>query len=384
MPYTLSEDEALIQKVVREFATQQVGLDKAAEQDRHDRFPADTLAAAAGLGLTAMTVPAEQGGAGVTATAFALAIHEMAKVDPNAAAVLAVHNGLALRLLLNADDAVRGKALPAAAAGEVFALLASEEASGSDVGTVGTSATPKAGGYVLNGQKVWAVGASDAKHFVVLADAKGGKGPAPTLFYVPAHAAGITLGNNEPLLGLRAAGIRTVYLSGVDVPESSRIGDVGQGLALLKQERPWLQVAAAAALAGCVAGAFTAAADFATSRVQFGAPIGTYQAVSDGVVTMDVQVHASLALTLEAAGKLGTDQAALWAARAKAFANEMAIPMTRQAIRIQGGTGFMREGGTERFARDARALQFLGETTQMQRDLIKRALLPDVAFPSTP
>ncbi len=385
MPYTLSEDEALIQKVVREFAVQQVGLDRAAEQDRHDRFPADAIAAAAGLGLTAMTVPADQGGAGVSATAFALAIHELAKVDPNTAAILAVHNGLALRLLLKAGDAVRAKALPAAAAGEVVALLASEEANGSDVAMLGTTAEPgKAGGYRLNGQKVWAVGASDAKHFVVLADAKGGKGPAPTLFYVPASTPGITLGNNDPLLGLRATGIRTVYLSGVEVPEANRIGDAGQGLALLKQERPWLQVAAAAALSGCVLGAFAAAAQFATSRVQFGSPIGTYQAVSDGVVTMDVQAHASLALTLEAAAHLGQDDAPLWAARAKAFANEMAIPMTRQAIRIQGGTGFMREGGTERFARDARALQFLGETTQMQRDLIKRAVMPDVAFPAVP
>ena len=384
MPYTLSEDEALIQKVVREFATAQVGLDKAAEQDRHDRFPADTIAAAAGLGLTAMTVPAEQGGAGVSATAFALAIHELAKVDPNAAAVLAVHNGLALRLLLRADDTVRSKVLPAAAAGELCALLASEEANGSDVAQLGTSATPKDKAWLLNGQKVWAVGASDAKHLVVLADAKGGKGPQPTLFYVPAATPGITLGNNEPLLGLRASGIRTVYLSGVEVPDANRIGDVGQGLALLKAERPWLQVAASAALAGCVLGAFAAAAEFATSRIQFGQPIGMYQAVSDGVVTMDVQAQACLALTLQAAGRLGEEDAALWAARAKAFANEMAIPMTRQAIRIQGGTGFMREGGTERFARDARALQFLGETTQMQRDLIKRAVLPDVAFPATP
>jgi alkylation response protein AidB-like acyl-CoA dehydrogenase len=192
------------------------------------------------------------------------------------------------------------------------------------------------------------------------------------------------MGRNEPLLGLRAAGLRTVYLSGVQVPASHRIGEVGQGLALLKQERAWLQVGAAAALAGCVAGALRAAAGFATTRVQFGAAIGTYQAVSDGVALMDVQLHASLALTLEAAATLGTPQGPLWAARAKAFANEMAIPMTRQAVRIQGGTGFMREGGTERFARDARALQFLGESTQMQRDAIKRAALPDLAFPATP
>lgn len=386
VPYTLSEDEALIQKVVREFATQQIGLEKAQEQDRFDRFPVDTLAAAASLGLTAMTVPAEQGGAGVSSTAFVLAIHELSKVDPNAAAVLAVHNGLALRLLLQADDAVRGPLLAEAAAGTIFAYLGTEEASGSDAAGIGTTAVAHAGGYRITGQKVWAVAAAGAKHFVVLANVKAPKGePAgPTLFLVPATSGGITLGQNEPLLGLRAAGIRTVYLSGVEVPATHRIGAIGQGLALVKAERPWLQVAVAAALTGCVAGAFDAAAAFAASRIQFGQPIGTYQAVSDGVVTMDVQVHASLALTLEAAAHLGTDDAPLWAARAKAFANEMAIPMTRQAIRIQGGTGFMREGGTERFARDARALQFLGETTQMQRDLIKRAVMPDVAFSATP
>ncbi|HJQ94006.1 MAG TPA: acyl-CoA dehydrogenase family protein, partial [Candidatus Thermoplasmatota archaeon] len=121
---------------------------------------------------------------------------------------------------------------------------------------------------------------------------------------------------------------------------------------------------------------------------------GTYQAVSDGVTLIDVNVEASLALTLTAAARLdgagdagdgdAAADAALWAARAKAFANEMSVPMTRQAIRIQGGTGFMREGGTERFARDARALWFVGETTQMQRDAIKRAVMPDIAFPAAP
>lgn len=384
MPYTLSEDEALIQKVVREFATTQVGLETAHEQDRHDRFPADGVAASAGLGLTGMTIPADQGGAGVSSTAFALAIYELARVDPNLAAVLAVHNGIATRLLLNGSDVLRGAILAKLIAGEVAAFLGTEEAGGSDRAALGTAAVVQDGKVRITGQKVWAIAASDAKHFVVLADVKGGKQPAPTLFYVPADAPGITLGNNESLLGLRATGIRTVYLSGVEVPEGNRLGEVGQGLALVKATQPWVQVAAAAALSGCVAGAFAAAAEFAASRIQFNAAIGTYQAVSDGVVTMDVQAHAALALTLEAAAHLDADDAPLWAARAKAFANEMAIPMTRQAIRIQGGTGFMREGGTERFARDARALQFLGETTQMQRDLIKRAVMPDIAFPATP
>jgi alkylation response protein AidB-like acyl-CoA dehydrogenase len=395
MPYTLSDDEQLIRKVVREFA-QGIGLEQAADFDRHDRFPADVVQAAAGLGLTALTLPTELGGAGAGPTAYALAVHELAKVCPNTAAVLAVHNGLGLRCLL-AGPEVAAAVAPKAVAGELVAVLASEEAHGSDIGTVGTSAVPDgAGGYRVTGQKVWAIGASDAKHFVVLANvhpapaSKAAKGEAPasasgpTLLYVPADAPGVSRGHNEPLMGLRGAGIRTVYLSNVAVPAAHRIGDVGAGQAILKAARAWLQVGAAAAITGCVAGAYAAAAAFAASRIQFGSPIGTYQAVSDGITLLDVNVEASLALTLAAASRLDEADGPLWAARAKAFANEMAVPMTRQAIRIQGGTGFMREGGTERFARDVRALWFVGETTQMQRDAIKRAVLPDITFPATP
>lgn len=380
MPYALTDDEALIRKVVREFAQAQVGLEKASDFDRFDRFPAEVVQAAAGLGLTTLTLPAELGGAGAGPTAYALAIHELAQVCPNSAAILAVHNGLGLRLLLANPD-LAARLAPEAAAGSLVAVLSTEEAHGSDVGSIGTQAVPDpAGGVRITGQKVWGIAASDAKHLVVLASQQG----KPTLFHVPADAEGVSLGRNEPIMGLRAAGIRTVYLSSVAVPDSARIGDVGAGLDLLKRERAWLQVGAAAALAGCVSGAMAAASAFAASRVQFGQPIGTYQAVSDGVTAIDINVQAGLALTLAAAGRLGEDDAGVWAARAKAFANETAVAMTRQAIRIQGGTGFMREGGTERFARDARALWYVGETTQMQRDVLKRALLPDIAFPPAP
>ena len=377
MPYTLSDDELLIQKTVREFAQSGIGLEKAVESDRFDRFPAGPLAEAAALGLTALAAPPELGGAG--GTALALALDEVAQVCPNTAAVLAVHN-TALRLAADAGRADLAKRL---AAGELAALLATEEASGSDTASLGTVAKPDAasGGFRVTGQKVWGIAASDAKHLLALAQVPG-RGAA--LLHVPAEEKGITLGRNEPLLGLRAAGIRSVYLSNAAAPKGALIGEPGKAQALLAGSRPWLQVAAAACLTGCVAGAAEAAMRFAETRVQFGQPIGTYQAVSDGVAQMDVQLAAARSLTLAAAARLGTPEAAVWASRAKAFAAEMAIPMTRLAIRIQGGTGFMREGGTERFARDARALQFLGETVHMQRDLLKRHLLPGIQFPATP
>ncbi len=379
MAYDLSDDEQLIEKMVGEFARDVVGLEAAHDRDRHDAFPTEVLEAAAGLGLTAMGLSAEEGGAGVTPTAYALAVEEVAKVDPSVAAILATHNGMVLRLLRSGSESLRADILPKLAAGEAGAYLATEEAGGSDKSALTTLAHATDGGFILNGRKTWGLGAAGAKHFVVLADADAG----PTLFYVPADAEGVNLGHNEPLMGLRAAGIRTVYFDEVAVPADHVVGEPGQGQELYRQALPWLQVGAAAAIVGAIGGAFDAAARFAEQRIQFQQPVGKYQAVSDGVTNIDLQMHAARALTLEAAAHLEGEGGAPEAARAKAYASEIAAAMTRQAIRIQGGTGFMREGGTERFARDARCLWFLGETPHMQRDLLKRHLL-DIEFEATP
>lgn len=374
MAFTLTEDEAAIQRVVREFARDRVGLEAAAQADRFDRFPEAAVTEAAGLGLLGILSP--DGGLG--GTAFALAVDELAQVDPNLAAALVVHNA-ALAALGHADGPLRARLVSALAGGELAAFLAAEEATGSDHAHAGTTAKPVPGGFRITGQKVWGVNAAAARHLLVLARVPD-KGLA--VFVVPRDAPGVGFGEAESLLGLRGAGIRTVYLSSVEVPGDAVVGTVGQGEAVLATARRWLQVGAAAALCGCVGGALAAAAGFAQERIQFNQPIGLFQAVSDGLTRIDVEVAAARALVLAAAAQ---DEAggALWAARAKAFAAEMAIPMTRQAIRLQGGTGFMRHGGTERFARDARALQFLGEPTAIQKDTIKRSLL-DLPFPPTP
>lgn len=368
MPFALSEDEQLIQKTVREFA-RSVTLERAAGFDRHDRFPADVMAEAAGLGLLGISAP----GSALGATALVLAADELAQVCPNSAASLVAHN--AAQALLREGEAVPW------ADGSLAALLVAEEATGSDSSSPGTAATPQPGGFSVTGQKVWGINAAAAKHFLVLATVPG-KGP--TFLHVPADAPGVSLGENEPLMGLRAAGIRTVYLSGVEVPATAAVGGAGEAGRRMPRATAWLQLGAAAALCGCVAGGLEAAARFAESRVQFGSPIGTYQAVSDGLATIDMQLAAARALVLQAAAHAEAPDAGVWAARAKAFAAEMAIPMTRQAIRVQGGTGFMREGGTERFARDARALQFVGQAAPLQRDALKRAILPGIQFPPTP
>jgi alkylation response protein AidB-like acyl-CoA dehydrogenase len=374
MPYQLSDDELLIKNMVRDFAQAQ-GLEAASDRDRFDTYPEVPMQEAAGLGLTGMGLSAEEGGAGVSGGAYALALYEIARIDPSFAAILASHNGMALRLLSNHAVA------PQLVAGEPAAYLATEEAGGSDKSRLTTLATATDDGFTLTGRKAWGLGAAGAKHFVVLAHVEE---HGASLFYVSRDATGITLGQNEALMGLRGAGIRTVYFDDVALPSDALIGELGSGMTQYKAALPWLQVGIAAAILGGVAGGFDAAMRFAETRVQFGEPIGKFQAVSDGVTNIDLQLAAGRALLLEAAASVeaGADAAAQ-AARVKAFAAEMSIPMTRQAIRIQGGTGFMREGGTERFARDVRALWFVGETPHMQRDVLKRHLL-DVEFEAEP
>ncbi len=376
MPFVRSDDEALIEQVVTEFARDQIGLDAAADLDRHDRFPTDFVAASAQLGLAGVTLTEAEGGAGAGPTAYVLALSALAAVCPNTAAVLATHNGMGLRLLAEAGN--QPTLLAAAASGELVCTLSTEEAHGGDKTRLGTVAVPDPGpdgGWRITGMKVWGLAAEGARHFLVLARTDDG----PTWFVVPADAPGLVIGHNEPLLGLRASGIRTVYLTEVQVPADAVVGAPGQALPLMDKARPWLQLGAAACIVGAVQGAHTAATAFAESRVQFGKPIAMFQAVSDAVTEVDMTLAAARALVLEAAAHLDAPDAALWAARAKGFAADAAIPLTRRSIRIQGGTGFMREGGTERFARDVRALQFVGEPPFAAREIMKKAVL-DVAW----
>ncbi len=372
MPFLLSDDEDLIAKTVAEFAAG-IGAEAASDLDRHGTFPAEHIAGAAGLGLTGMALSADEGGAGVSPAAFALAIMELAKVCPNTAVVLAHHN--AATRLLAGNETLRA----AAVSGELVAALATEEAHGSDKGHVGLEAVADGDDLILDGSKVWGLAASDAPHLLVLADGPDG----PTWIHVPRDTDGVHVAPADDLLGLRAAGLRSVHFSSCRVPASNVVGEPGQGTAAWQSVQPWIQVGAAACIVGAAAGAQALANEFAEDRVQFGKPIGTYQAVSDSITDIDIQISAARSLLIEAASHLGGEHEAAWAARAKAFAVHVAIPMTRKVIRVQGGTGFMREGGSERYARDVRALQFVGEPPVMQRDALKRHLL-DIDFGDAP
>jgi alkylation response protein AidB-like acyl-CoA dehydrogenase len=385
MPYHLTSDQELIRKTVREMAEEIRG--KPAEHvDRERAWPAEHLRKLAGLGLTTMLVPADKGGAGADTVSFALAIEEVARASGTVALVLNNLNAFGtFPLALRASPDVLAEALPALASGEkVVAWAMTEPNAGSDAAAMQTRATfsddslrsssqkldqkTADGTYRLDGLKSFVVGAPQASWFIVMA--RTGK-DSITPFLVPADAPGVKVAPREASMTMRGADMAQVFLHGVKVPASHRLGEEGSGLALAQQCGDVAAVGGAALAVGLMQAAVEDAVQYSGDREQFRMPIKRFQAIQFLVAEMELQLRAARLLTYAAADKRDRgEDFATDAAAAKLYAAESAKFVTQKSIRIHGGTGFMRDLPVERYNRDARALAVYAGTSEAERAAI--------------
>ena len=375
MPFHLTSDQELVRKMVRELVEPVKG--KPAEHvDREREFPAAHLQTLAGLGLTGMLVPPELGGPGTDTVTFVLALEEVARASGTLAVVLNNANALgSYPIATRATEEVRAAVLPALLSGEKFAAWAmTEPQAGSDPGGIATRAVRQGDGYVLDGLKSFVTGAPHAAWFVVLARVPGTEGL--TGFLVPADAPGLTVAPPERSMTLRGADMAQVFLKGVRVPASHRLGDEGAALAWATQCQELAGLGAAAVALGLMQASFDDAVAYTGQREQFRMPLKRFQAIQFQVADLDVQIRASRLLAYAAADR--RDRGEDWvpdAAAAKLHAGEAAKLVTQKGIRIHGGTGFMRDLPVERYNRDARAMSIYAGTAEMQRALIASRVL---------
>lgn len=367
MPFHLSSDQELVRKTVRELVEDLKG--KTAEHlDRERAWPREELKKLAGMGLTAMLVPAELGGPGTDTLTYVLAVEEASRCS--GVVGLALNNANALGtfpIATKGSDALRADALPALVSGETFAAWAlSEPGAGSDTGGVRTSAKKAGDGYVLNGVKSFVVGAPDAKWIIVFARVPGAEGL--TAFVVPADAPGVMIGSPERTMTLRGNDMAQVFLKDVAVPASHRLGAEGEGSAIAAQCTELAALGAAAISVGLMQAAFEDAAAYANQREQFRTPLKGFQAIQFLMADLEVELRAARLLAYAAADKRdrGEDASGDIAA-AKLYAGEVSKHVTQKALRIHGGTGFMRDLPLERYNRDARAMSIYAGTAEMQR-----------------
>jgi alkylation response protein AidB-like acyl-CoA dehydrogenase len=368
MPFHLTSDQELIRKTVRELVEEVRG--KPAEHiDREREFPKEALRKLAGLGLTAMLVPAEKGGAGTDTVSFVLAIEEVARVSGTLALVLNNLNAFGTFALTSKAGAAKDDALshvlpPLVTGDKTIAWAHTEPNAGSDAGAIQTRATRTDAGWRLTGLKSFVVGAPEAAHFLVTARTGSGQ----SLFLVPADAAGLKVAPPERSMTMRGSDMAQVFLKDVEVPAANLVGEEGAAPAIAQACMEVASLGAAAIANGIMQASIEDSIAYAGDREQFRMPIKRFQAIQFLVADMETQLRAARLLTYAAADKRDRgEEFAVDAAAAKLYAGEAAKFVTQKGIRIHGGTGFMRDLPVERYNRDARSMSVYAGTSEAER-----------------
>jgi alkylation response protein AidB-like acyl-CoA dehydrogenase len=370
-----SEVQTQLADAVRAFC-QDVIAPHAEEDDDLERFRPELIRAMGEQGFCGVATPEAWGGLGLGYVEYCTVLEEIAKVSASYAVSVAVTGLPQIILNLFGDEAQKARWLPGLAAGQLLGAFAlSEPGSGSDAASLRTTATRRGDRYVLQGTKYWITHGSYADVYVVMART-GGEGPRGiSAFLVPGDAPGLSFGRKERKMGMRASPTMEVILEGVEVGEDQRIGPEGIGFSVAMTALDSGRITIAATSVGIAQAALDAAARYATQRQQFNTPIIDFQGVGFMLADMAVSIETSRLLVSKAAwlkdqGKPFSHVAAM----AKVAATDAAMRVTTDAVQVLGGYGYCKDYPVERLMRDAKVMQIVEGTNQIQRLVISRHL----------
>ena len=378
MDFTLSEEQQLLKKTVREFAESEL-RPHSREWDEKQEFPREVFTKLGQMGLMGVVWPQEYGGAGMTTLDYAVVMEELARVDAGVALSVAAHNSLCSgHIFLAGTEEQKKKYLTPLARGEKVGCWGlTENSAGSDAGGTKTTASRGADCWVLNGSKTFITNGRLADVAVVMAvtdRAKDKKGISA--FIVERGSKGFRSGKKEDKLGVRSSDTSELVFEECRIPAGNLLGKEGYGfidtLRILDRGR----IGIAAFSLGIAQASLEASHRYAVDRRQFGHAIADFQAIQFKIADMATKVEAARLLTWKAAvlrdsGKEHTAESSM----AKLFASEAAVEVAMEAVQIHGGYGYIKDYPVERYLRDSK-LGTIGEgTSEVQRLVIARELL---------
>ena len=345
--------------------------------DENHRYPQEASDALIKANLHAAHVPAEFGGEGADALAVAIIIEEVARVCASSSLIPAVNKLGSLPLMIGGDESQKKRWLPELAKGKGFSYCLSESEAGSDAAALKTKAEQTSAGWLLNGSKKWISNAGVSEFYTVIAQtdpSKGSKGI--TAFIVEKSDPGISFGAPEKKMGFRGSPTREVYFDNVELSDDRRIGEVGKGFSIAMDTLDHTRITIAAQALGIAQGALDAAEKYSHERKQFGKEIFEFQAIQFILADMAMNIEAARQLTYAAAAKSERNDKDLkfFSASSKAFASDVAMKVTTDAVQVLGGYGYVSDYPVERMMRDAKLTQIYEGTNQVQRIVMARNL----------
>jgi butyryl-CoA dehydrogenase len=376
--FQLTEDQLLVQKLAREFATEEV-LPKAAEIDREHRHPKELVARMAELGFLGVAVPDEFGGAGLDHVSYALVMEEVSRACASTGVIMSVNNSLVCDPINRFGTEAQKKSwlTPLAQGKKLGCFALSEPEAGSDAAAQKTVARRDGDSWIIEGTKNWITNGpvADVCVLFTMNDRPAGH-KGITAFILPMDAKGVRCGAPDDKLGIRGSKSSQIFLDDVVLSADHVLGEVGGGFKVAMSTLDGGRIGIAAQAVGIGRAARADSVAYAQTRKTFGKPIGQHQAVGFKLADMATEVDAARLLTLRAAWLKDHKQPyGKEAAMAKLFASDVANRAAREAIQVFGGNGYVTEYPVERHFRDAKITEIYEGTSEIQRLVIANHLM---------
>jgi butyryl-CoA dehydrogenase len=378
MKFDLTEDQALMQKLAREFSEKQLAPG-VAHRDENEEFSRELFNSMGEMGFTGICFPEEYGGVGGDVLTYILAVEEISRVDDGLGVSLSASVSLCgWPIYAYGTEEQKQKYLTPLAEGRTMGAFGLTEANaGTDSASQQTTAVKNGDDYIINGSKMFITNGGEAETYVIFAmtdKSKGNKGI--TAFILEKGMPGFTFGKKEDKLGIRSSQTMELVFQDVRVPAANRLGKEGDGFKIAMTTLDGGRIGVAAQALGIAEAALDLSIKYSKERVQFGKPICRNQGLSFMMADMATKIEASRMLVYRAAylkdqGKPFSKEAAM----AKMFASDSAMSITVDAIQIFGGYGYSKEYPVERLMRDAKICQIYEGTNQAQRLVISGSIL---------
>ncbi|WP_406482301.1 acyl-CoA dehydrogenase family protein [Streptomyces platensis] len=370
-----TEEARDLMTLVRELADREI-RPTAAEEEDAGHFPRATFTLLSESGLLSLPYDEEFGGGGQPYEVYLQVLEELAAARLTVGLGVSVHTLACHALAGFGSKEQRAERLPDMLGGGLLgAYCLSEPSSGSDAASLTTRATRDGDTWTLEGTKAWTTHGGVADFYTVLARTGGSGAHGITAFLVPGDAEGLSAAAPERKMGMKGSPTAQLHFDAVRVPDSRRIGEEGQGFAIALSALDSGRLGIAACAVGVAQAALDEALAYTAERQQFGRPIADFQGLRFMLADMATQIEAGRALYLTAArlrdaGLPFSKEAAM----AKLFCTDTAMRVTTDAVQLLGGYGYTLDFPAERYMREAKVLQIVEGTNQIQRMVIARHL----------